>query len=66
VNNLEQELRAISGEQSVCDLLKLQHGSPVLHIYRKYLTNVKNFYFYSSLYCNTEKFTIGNVFKQKV
>ena len=66
VNNLEQELRAISGEPSVCDLLKLPHGSPVLHIYRKYMTNVKDFYFYSSLFCNTQKFTIGNVFKQKV
>ena len=59
VTGMEQHIRAIPAEAPVASHLKLQEGSPVLHIYRKYETSRTGFSLYSSLFCNTEKYRIG-------
>jgi len=63
VNSVEQQVRAVKAEQHEALLLEMQPGDPLLHILRKYGTNRKGFYLYSSLHCNTEKYTISSVFK---
>ncbi|MDX2194966.1 MAG: GntR family transcriptional regulator [Cytophagales bacterium] len=60
--NVVQDLRAESATEGQANALKVNINTPLLHIYRKYLTNKKNFEFYSSLYCSTQKYTIGNQF----
>ena len=55
-----QELRAVNAGKDISDLLHLPIGSPILHISVKFHTSHKNFHIYSELYCNTEKYPIGN------
>lgn len=60
VNGMTQEVRAISADKEVTNLLKLKSKSPVLHILRRYNTSKEGFYLYSSIYCNTEKYAISS------
>jgi DNA-binding GntR family transcriptional regulator len=62
IKGVEQDIRAISAEEGLAFLLKMPIGAPLIHIYRKYKTNKARFYIYSSLYCNTEHYSIGNYF----
>ncbi len=57
---LEQDLRALEADEDTAFLLKIKHQSPVLHIYRRYRTNVPFLFIYSSLFCATDKFAIGS------
>jgi GntR family transcriptional regulator/GntR family frlABCD operon transcriptional regulator len=63
VNNVYQDIRAKSADAIVAKLLNTFTGAPILHIYRRYFTNMENFRIYSSLYCNTDKFFITNEFE---
>lgn len=56
----EQELRALPANQAIAGLLHMEEGAPVLHITVKYLTNIPDYYIYSQLFCNTNKYPIGN------
>ncbi|MFT6879936.1 MAG: DNA-binding GntR family transcriptional regulator [Arcticibacterium sp.] len=60
--SIEQDVRAISTPPKIGGLLDLEEYAPLLHIYRKYYTSRNNFFIYSSLYCNTNNYTIGNKF----
>jgi len=62
IQKVLQDIRAITAPPSVLAALGLDTRAPVLHINRKYLTNVSDFHIYSSLYCNTEKYSISNFF----
>lgn len=62
VVNLEQDIRAISASDDVAHHLQMQVGKPLIHIYRRYHTSKTDFYIFSSLYCNTANYTIGNYF----
>lgn len=62
VQQVIQDARSILVPEMAAHLLHLKSGDPVLHIYRKYLTNKDNFHIYSSLYCNTEKYAMSNFF----
>lgn len=62
VTSVAQDVRALPANPVVGIHLQLREKEPVLHIYRKYKTNRPDFFFYSSLYCNTTKYAIGNVF----
>lgn len=62
VQQVIQDARSIIVPEMAAEPLSLKSGDPVLHIYRKYLTNKDNFYIYSSLYCNTEKYAMSNFF----
>lgn len=60
--SIEQDVRAIAARPEIGSLLNLEANEPLLHIYRKYHTSRKDFFIYSSLYCNTNNYTIGNTF----
>jgi len=59
IDRVEQETRAIPAAEETASLLQRPKGAPLLHIYRRYGTNREEWYVYSSLYCNTDKYSIG-------
>lgn len=63
INDLVQDLRAIEADNRVARYLNLSAGAPVLHIYRKYITNREDLRIYSSLFCNTKKYAIGSNYR---
>ena len=60
VQSMTQEVRAVAADKETANLLKIKQKSPVLHLLRKYKTSIDGFFLYSSIYCNTEKFTISS------
>lgn len=50
----QQLFSAIPANNFISKHLKVKKGKPVLHLQRKIETNRINFFFYSSLFCNTE------------
>jgi GntR family transcriptional regulator/GntR family frlABCD operon transcriptional regulator len=54
----DQRLKAIPATQDVVRHLNLKRGQPVLHLERKMETNNPDLFLYSSIYCNTEKYSI--------
>lgn len=54
----EQRLRAIPASEKISSFLHLRKGQPVLHLERKMITNVSSLFVYSSIYCNTAKYSI--------
>ena len=60
ITGSEQELRSENANRNIAFLLKIQHGSPILHISLKFHTSRDNFFIYSELYCNTTHYPIGN------
>lgn len=62
VTGVEQAIKAILSNRLYSELLKLTFKSPMLYIQRRYTTNIKDFYIYSLLYCNTSNYAISNTF----
>jgi DNA-binding GntR family transcriptional regulator len=60
VTGSEQELRAEYADERTAGYLKIEPGTPILHISVKFHTNKSNLNIYSELYCNTMKYPIGN------
>ena len=58
----EQRIKAIPSSPRISKFLKIQKGEPVLHLERKLETNVTGLFLYSSIYCNTEKYSIYGTF----
>jgi len=58
----EQKLRAIPADPHISKHLKIPSGHPVLHLERKFDTNRIGYYFYSSIYCNTEEQAVFGIF----
>ena len=54
----EQRIRAISPSPKISRFLKLEKGQPVLHLERKIETSVNGLFLYSSIFCNTGKYSI--------
>lgn len=54
----EQRIRAISPTSKISQFLKLSKGQPVLHLERKMETNINSLFLYSSIFCNTGKYSI--------
>ncbi len=63
VKKAEQELVATGASKEVATVFNIKQGAPVLHVYRKYHTSKTGFYIYSSFYCYTGKYSIGNLFE---
>lgn len=61
----EQELRSVAAAGRIARLLQIKPGAPILHITVKYLTSVPDFYVYSQLFCDTERYPIGNSYYLK-
>ncbi|TAH20950.1 MAG: GntR family transcriptional regulator [Cytophagales bacterium] len=62
VVGLEQAIRAVESEKYIAEMLRIVTKSPILHINRRYITNKSNFFIYSTLYCNTDKYAMSNNF----
>lgn len=58
----EQRIRAIPVSPRISRFLKLKKDEPVLHLERKLETNVPGLFLYSSIYCNTKKYSIYGTF----
>jgi DNA-binding GntR family transcriptional regulator len=54
----EQRIKAIPATSRISRLLKLKKGQPVLHLERRMETNNNVLFLYSSIFCNTEKYSI--------
>lgn len=54
----EQRIKAIPASEKISRYLRVKRGTPVLHLERKMETNVNGLYLYSSIYCNTHKYSI--------
>ncbi len=54
----EQRLKAIPASSNISMFLKLKRNQPVLHLERKMETNIPGLFVYSSIFCNTEKYSI--------
>ncbi len=54
----EQRIKAIKATGRIRTYLKLKTGQPVLHLERKMETNIQGLFLYSSIFCNTEKYSI--------
>jgi DNA-binding GntR family transcriptional regulator len=58
----EQRIRAISPSPKISRFLKLGKGQPLLHLERKIETSVNGLFLYSSIFCNTGKYSIFGKF----
>jgi len=54
----DQRIKAIPATGKISRLLHLKKGQPVLHLERKLETNNPELFLYSSIFCNTEKYSI--------
>jgi DNA-binding GntR family transcriptional regulator len=54
----EQRIKAIPATAKISRFLHLKKGQPVLHLERKMETNNQGLYLYSSIFCNTEKYSV--------
>jgi GntR family transcriptional regulator/GntR family frlABCD operon transcriptional regulator len=54
----DQRIKAIPATSEISMLLKLKKDQPVLHLERKMVTNVQGLFLYSSIFCNTQKYSI--------
>lgn len=54
----EQRIKAIPVTIRIGRFLKMKKDQPVLHLERKLETNHPGLFLYSSIYCNTEKYSI--------
>jgi DNA-binding GntR family transcriptional regulator len=54
----DQRIKAIPASQKVSRLLRLKKDQPVLHLERKMETNKPGLFLYSSIFCNTGKYSI--------
>jgi len=62
VKSGEQRIRAVTANERIHEYLKVPLGHPVLHLQRKLITNRPGFYFFSSIYCNTEEHALYGTF----
>ncbi len=54
----DQRLKAIPASPRISTFLNLKKGQPVLHLERKMETNSPELFIYSSIFCNTQKYSI--------
>jgi GntR family transcriptional regulator/GntR family frlABCD operon transcriptional regulator len=58
----EQRIKAIPAPTRVARFLGMKRDQPLLHLERKFETNQSGLFLYSSIYCNTEKYSIFGTF----
>jgi DNA-binding GntR family transcriptional regulator len=58
----EQRIRATEADKKTRELLKIKPGHPVLHMERKMVTGRPELNIYSSIFCNTEEYSIYGTF----
>jgi GntR family transcriptional regulator/GntR family frlABCD operon transcriptional regulator len=60
ITGSSQELRAELANEKKAELLKINPGSPILHISIKFYTSSPELTIYSELYCVTSVYPVGN------
>ena len=60
ITQVDEDLRSVICDEVNARHLQIASGSPLLHIYLKFHTNREHLNIYSSLLCNTDKYSIGN------
>jgi GntR family transcriptional regulator/GntR family frlABCD operon transcriptional regulator len=60
ITGSEQELRAEYADERTAKFLKIEKGTPILHISIRFCTSKSDLNIYSELYCDTRKYPIGN------
>jgi GntR family transcriptional regulator/GntR family frlABCD operon transcriptional regulator len=60
ITRVDEDLRSVLCDEGNAIHLQIRAGSPLLHIYLKFHTNREHLNVYSSLLCNTDKYSIGN------
>lgn len=60
ITRVEQDLRSVLTDKESAAYLRVKTGTPLLLIYLRFHTNREHLSVYSSLLCNTEKYSIGN------
>ena len=58
----EQKILAIRADEKLQKYFNVKTGAPVLQLNRKIATNRVDFYFYSQVFCNTEKISLYGTF----
>lgn len=58
----EQRIRAVRADEKIHEFLNIPVGHPILNLQRKLMTNRPGFYFFSSIYCNTEEHALYGTF----
>jgi len=58
----EQKIKSIPADAQISRYLKLEKGHPILHLERKFETNRPGYFFYSSIYCNTDEQAVFGIF----
>jgi GntR family transcriptional regulator/GntR family frlABCD operon transcriptional regulator len=54
----EQRIKSVPADSKTSKFLKIKRNQPVLHLERKMETNKPGLFLYSSIFCNTEKYSI--------
>jgi DNA-binding GntR family transcriptional regulator len=62
VKSGEQRIRAVMADEKIHEFLKVPEGHPILNLQRKLITNRPGFYFFSSIFCNTEEHALFGTF----
>jgi GntR family transcriptional regulator/GntR family frlABCD operon transcriptional regulator len=57
-----QKIMAITANKEIGKYLNIKPGDPVLKLERKMETNRKDYFFYSSIFCNTNDFYLEGSF----
>lgn len=63
ITGSEQELRALHADEKTASLLQIESGTPILQISIKFTTSKEHLNIYSYLYCNTNEYPIGNIYR---
>jgi len=63
ITGSEQEIRALFADEKKSELLRIEKGAPILEISIRFSTSNPDLHVYSYLYCNTNKYPIGNIYK---
>jgi GntR family transcriptional regulator/GntR family frlABCD operon transcriptional regulator len=66
ITGSEQELRAQQADERIAHLLKITLGSPILNISIRFETSQSKLRIYSCLFCNTDKYPIGNIYHHRL
>jgi DNA-binding GntR family transcriptional regulator len=54
----EQRIKAIKADLKISEYLRIKKAQPVLHLERKMETNNPDLFLYSSIFCNTDRYSI--------
>lgn len=61
IKNVEQDITAVKAQNEWIPLLNLKKNDPVLCIRLKFNTNRAELSIFSTLYCNTQQYSVGNI-----